>query len=771
MTSSARRRRLSAVFAALMAMPVPIVVASTPAVAAGTTRYVAASGSVGTGQSCASPGYVGATHASIQAAMNAASSGDIVHICAGTYAVSTRLEVTKTLTLRGAGAESTVLDGGATTQILIVQDAAIDDNASGDEITATVENMSFVNGYAQDSGSGLECVDGHRCGGAIFVENESRINVSGVHFENNKADFIGGAFARFLSANRYPTVASSITESSFEGNKANLDGGAIATLFGFGLTISRSTFYKNGLLPTWNARSGAAVIANFANATIEDSTIVDHDAPNGITVLYGDITVNRTLVAQTAGSTTNICNGSQTMGGSRGNLVTDGSCTGATQSKAAAGAGNSARVSYDDLKLGTFAYRGYGTKSVPLLSGSAALDHVTGCPATDQVGTSSPQGSSCDVGAVERPANQGLNTPTGWTYPSASIDRGYSSTMSVATPAVDPAGRGVDYASSTPGVCSINSSGRISATANGTCTVTATGPGWLTRDESTVSRTITVTQTPASSTTTTTTTTVPASTTTTAAPATTTVPSTTVASDAATTATTVATSSQTIGQTGSGTESSSRTVTAAPVDTAGGAVTPSTTPAPTTTTTVVPAPDAPEVAPGEAGATIDGESIETQLSRRDNGLVITAGSMSATVYGETSDGQRIALDADGNLQLDQGDRVVVEGAGFDPDSTVDIWLFSTPTRLGDLVASGAGTVSGSFAVPSTIESGSHRLVLEGTSSDGKDAVIGVGLYLGDYASEGGINRWLIIVPLVLATILGLVIPTTLRRRRAQLLNA
>ena len=145
--------------------------------------------------------------------------------------------------------------------------------------------------------------------------------------------------------------------------------------------------------------------------------------------------------------------------------------------------------------------------------------------------------------------------------------------------------------------------------------------------------------------------------------------------------------------------------------------------------------------------------------------------MSATVYGETSDGQRIALDADGNLQLDQGDSVVVEGAGFDPDSTVDIWLFSTPTRLGDLVASGAGTVFGSFPVPATIESGSHRLVLEGTTSDGKEAVIGVGLYLGEYATEGGINRWLIIVPLTLATILGLVIPTTVRRRRAQQLNA
>ena len=190
----------------------------------------------------------------------------------------------------------------------------------------------------------------------------------------------------------------------------------------------------------------------------------------------------------------------------------------------------------------------------------------------------------------------------------------------------------------------------------------------------------------------------------------------------------------------------------------------------TTTTTTVPAPEAPEAAPGEAGAIIDGQPVDAQLTREDNSLRLAVGSMSATVYGESATGERIALDADGNLQLDQGDSVVVEGNGFEADSSVDIWLFSTPTRLGDLVANSSGAVSGSFPVPASVEAGAHRLVLEGTRADGKEAVIGVGLYLGDYDTEGGINRWLIIVPLVLATILGLVIPTTLRRRRAHMLN-
>ena len=758
-----------------MAMPVPFVLASTPAVAAGTTRYVAASGSVGTGQSCASPGYVGANEASIQAAIDASSAGDTVFVCAGTYSISPRLTITKNLTFKGAGEQLTILDGGTTSQILYLPDQS-------PNITVSISDFTFQNGGANTRNGG-ECNLGANCGGAIFVGGGTVFHVADSYFTGNQAMF-GGAIA---VVSDWESVTSTISRSTFESNRTTIDGGAILVLASFGLAMDRITVVDNSIVSGVNPRAGVGLVVNFAEASMKNSTVVNNSTrPAGLNTssiyVNGGFNIQNSILANSNDVPLCVSATSQLFPSiSNGNLLTDSSCV-VSQAYPPATTGQSSIVSFADLRLGTLSYRGYASKTVPLLTGSPAIDyHSNSCSGTDQIGAARPEGSRCDVGAYERPANQGLNTPTGWTYPSSSIDRGYSSDMSVATPAVDPAGRGVDYASSTPGVCSINSSGRISATANGTCTVTATGPGWLTRDESTVSRTITVTQTPASSTTTTTTTTVPVSTTTTTtttvpvsttttvAPATSTASSTTVASDAATTAATVATSTQTFGQSSS--ESSSRAVSAAPADATNGVATATTVPAPTTTTTVVPAPEAPEATPGEAGATIDGQSVATQLSRRDNELIVTAGSMSATVYGETADGERIALDADGNLQLNQGDSVVVEGNGFEADSAVDVWLFSTPTRLGDLVTTSSGTLSGSFAVPATIEAGSHRLVLEGTTSDGKEAVIGVGLYLGEYATEGGINRWLIIVPLVLATTLGLVIPTTVRRRRAQQLNA
>ncbi|MFN5839609.1 MAG: glycosyl hydrolase family 28-related protein, partial [Acidimicrobiaceae bacterium] len=248
--------------------------------AVATTRYVAATGSVGAGTSCASPGYVGTTQSAIQSAINAASNGDTIFICAGTYSISSRLQVTKTLTIRGAGARTTTLDGLESSQILMIHDNNLTPD-SGSEITVNVDSIGFINGRAVQSGSLGECEDGNRCGGAIYVESESQINITDSFFKNNYADFVGGAVARLIG--NYQNVPSTITNSTFESNTANFDGGGVATLFGFGLTIDSSTFYGNQTL----SRSAAAVIANFAEATINNSTFVDNTGPNGTTVLYG----------------------------------------------------------------------------------------------------------------------------------------------------------------------------------------------------------------------------------------------------------------------------------------------------------------------------------------------------------------------------------------------------------------------------------------------------------------------------------------------------
>lgn len=251
------------------------------------------------------------------------------------------------------------------------------------------------------------------------------------------------------------------------------------------------------------------------------------------------------------------------------------------------------------------------------------------------------------------------------------------------------------------------------------------------------------------STTTTTTSTIPPSTTTTVAPANNT--TTTIAGGAGSivsgsntgTSTTIA-------------KDSSRSLVAAPA---------TTSPIATTTTSTIPVPDAPDVSTGEAIVTVDGETTQATISRENNSLVVDGGGINASIYGLATDGARIDLDNNGNLQLSDQDQIGVNTEGFAPDADIEVWMFSTPTQLGTLTTDISGKAAGSFSLPAGIEAGDHRVVLKGANNKGQDVVVGVGVRYGKIDSGSMWGRLLIAIPVALAVIFGLIIPTTLKRRR------
>ena len=213
---------------------------------------------------------------------------------------------------------------------------------------------------------------------------------------------------------------------------------------------------------------------------------------------------------------------------------------------------------------------------------------------------------------------------------------------------------------------------------------------------------------------------------------------------------------------------------AAPVTTIAAPVVPATTvvstrsTTSTTSTTLAPVvvPDAPLAEPGAASVVVDGEAVDAELLRSENRLVLTAGDVSATAYGETADGVRIPLDESGALRLESGDVIVVEGAGFEPGAEVEVWMMSTPTLLGDLVADRSGAVSGRFVPPVTLEPGEHRLVLSGAAAGEVPVVLAFGVFVGSEATalRLGFPLW---IPVSIAIGLALIVPTRyIRRRRA-----
>lgn len=184
----------------------------------------------------------------------------------------------------------------------------------------------------------------------------------------------------------------------------------------------------------------------------------------------------------------------------------------------------------------------------------------------------------------------------------------------------------------------------------------------------------------------------------------------------------------------------------------------------TTTTTL---PNAPKVDPGEASLTVGGEAIDATITRSNDQLVVSAGEMTATVSGRTADGSIAPLDADGNIHLNDGDSIALDAEGFGPESEVEVWLFSTPTRLGVAKVGTDGTISASFPLPAGVSSGHHRIVLSGVNSARDKSVFAVGIVFGKQGGVGTVGKVLIVTPLVAAIMAALVLPA--RRRRKGLL--
>ena len=186
----------------------------------------------------------------------------------------------------------------------------------------------------------------------------------------------------------------------------------------------------------------------------------------------------------------------------------------------------------------------------------------------------------------------------------------------------------------------------------------------------------------------------------------------------------------------------------------------------TTTTTTIPAPDAPTANPGAGVLVIDGKETTASVTRTSNRVTVGAAGVSVTFNGIAQDGTIVPLDSEGNLRLTGGNSVSIEGTGFASNQDVEVWMFSTPQLLATVKADSNGKVVENIKLSSMLEEGNHRFVVDGTSAAGADALVALGIIVG-YESSGlsTTGKLLIALPIALAIIMGLVIPTTLRRRK------
>jgi len=228
----------------------------------------------GTNGGCGDPMFGVESHGAKQAighALREANDGDTVYLCAGTYDLTTGIRVVsgENLSIQGAGAGRTVLDGGGDVQILDIRQHHIhlnirdlqfnDGYREGDggaichnEGDLLVQRVTFTDNVSEAYGGAISCSgnsltildsrfvnnSAHYHGGAIDVHQRIGTVIENSVFINNHADEQGGA----LGANGSDLT---VTRSQFIGNTSDQDGGAIWYPRNGGLVLQRNTFSRN----------------------------------------------------------------------------------------------------------------------------------------------------------------------------------------------------------------------------------------------------------------------------------------------------------------------------------------------------------------------------------------------------------------------------------------------------------------------------------------------------------------------------------------------
>ena len=220
----------------------------------------------------------GTSWTTVRAAISAASSGDIVEVAAGTFTErNIILNTVKSLTIKGAGMNQTIIQADASTSITQANDCGVFklDGAYTSGITITIQDMTIQNGYNSFSGGGIRFVN------SGTQANAPTINLTNLKIASNRSPYGGGVYIQGAAA---VTVDGCYITGNTMTNSSN-NGGGIAVAPGAGfeanLTIKRSTI--SGNISTGNG-GGVAIICgtNGANAAavnslwIENSTIYNN---------------------------------------------------------------------------------------------------------------------------------------------------------------------------------------------------------------------------------------------------------------------------------------------------------------------------------------------------------------------------------------------------------------------------------------------------------------------------------------------------------------
>lgn len=280
------------------ALPIVLGVLFGPGIAnaAATTWQVTTTSDPASGTSCPS-----ASSCSLRQAISQAVDGDTINVPSGHYTLNGHeLLINASISIDGAGASSTIIDGGGASRVFHVDESAIQESSA----TLTLQNLTVTGGAVTRSPAATNA------GGAgIQIDSSGGLHLTGVIVTGNSftastvgtnATGIGGAGVFSLS-----TVA--LTNSTITHNTLTIDG-AQGDSGGGGVLVTSGDLIL----------AGSTISDNTANVT-EDAGTFGRDGGGGLYMVNGsnDLIVEDSSVSQNTLTipTTSMANGLDDGGG------------------------------------------------------------------------------------------------------------------------------------------------------------------------------------------------------------------------------------------------------------------------------------------------------------------------------------------------------------------------------------------------------------------------------------------------------------------------
>ena len=422
---------------------------------------------------CLSAGGTCTLRAAIQET-NALPGADTVSVPAGTYVLAITgnnedqsatgdLDVAGDLSLIGAGAATTIIDGGGQTRLLQVVTGTVliqgvtlrNGNATQDDCDPALQIVEGCGGAVCTNGGDVSLRDvvvrdsTAFFGGGICVLATGTLALDAVTVANNAAQIGGGIIA---GVEDFPTGVT-VVDSAVSGNTATGNGGGGIASAARTLTITRSTISGNSATPSSLGGGGIWTVANGTNV-IRNSTISGNTTSGrggGILsvamcvdpmtcIAGGNATLNNVTIAANTddGSGAGVFNAYFSGPGPQPVLTASNSILAGNGPRDCGGILTSAghdlirnvdgctiegdttgNVTGVDPLLGPLADNGGPTRTHALL-GTAAVNAGnpapvgsggSACESTDQRGVTRPFGTACDIGAYESRCGDGIIDP------------------------------------------------------------------------------------------------------------------------------------------------------------------------------------------------------------------------------------------------------------------------------------------------------------------------------------------------------------------------